>query len=164
MCPAVEVQKKIVAQLGNTPIQDIVNRIKPNPKLKLTGKTASIQRWLNSYLMNQITVDDLYGPNTHQALVKVYQYELNRQFNRDLVVDGVSGPKTDIAAVSIHKGARGPLMKTLQAFLFFQGYTLSVDSIFGNITEEMVRKLQRNTRLVVDGIPGKQTFKKLIRR
>src|SRR5690625_2933431 len=133
---------------------------KPN----LKGKTADIQRWLNTYSFNNIAVDDKYGPETHKALVKVYQHELNKQFNAKLAVDGLPGPKTDAAAVTIRKGARGDLTKAMQAFLYFNGHTLAVDGIFGDITAEMVRNYQRDNRLSVDGIPRKQTFRKLIRR
>src|SRR5699024_8162216 len=99
-----------------------------------------------------------------KALVKAYQSELNRQFNAKLSVDGLPGPKTDAAAITIRKGASGNLTKIMQAFLFFKGYQLSVDSIFGDITEEMIRKFQRDNRLSVDGVPGRATFRVLIRR
>jgi len=163
-CPAVNVRTAIVNQLGSTVVQDIVNTVKPKPKPQLKGKTADIQRWLNTYPFNNIAVDDEYGPETHKALVKVYQYELNKQFNKGLVIDGIPGPKTDAAAVTIRKGAKGNLTKAMQAFLYFKSYRLDVDGIFGDITEEMVRNYQRDNRLSVDGIAGTQTFKKLIRR
>mgnify|MGYP001188992528 FL=1 len=163
-CPAVNVRTAIVNKLGSTVVQDVINTIKPKPKPNLKGKTAQIQRWLNTYSFNNIKVDDKYGPATHKALVKVYQHELNKQFNAKLAVDGIPGPKTDAAAVTIRKGAKGNLTKAMQAFLFFKGYKLSVDGVFGDITAEMVRNYQRDNRLSVDGIPGKQTFRKLIRR
>src|SRR5690625_3826390 len=87
-CPAVNVRTAIVNQLGSTIVQDVVNAVKPKPKPQLKGKTADIQRWLNTYRVNNIKVDDKYGPATHKALVKAYQYELNKQFNRKLKVDG----------------------------------------------------------------------------
>lgn len=163
-CPAVNVKKDIVNQLGSTIIQDVINAVKPKPQPNLKGKTAKVQQWLNGYSFNSISVDDKYGPETHRALVKVYQHELNKQYNRRLAVDGIPGPKTDAAAVTIRKGARGNLTKAMQAFLFFKGYTIDVDGIFGDITEETVRNYQRDRRLSVDGVPGKQTFSKLIRR
>src|SRR5690625_4396516 len=163
-CPRLNVSQAIVQNLGSTIAQDIVNAIKPKPKTQLKGKTADIQRWLNTYFFNNIKVDDKYGTETHKALVKVYQYELFRQFGRNLKVDGIPGPKTDAAAVTIRKGARGNLTKAMQAFLYFKSYRLDVDGIFGDITEEMVRNYQRDNRLSVDGIAGTQTFKKLIRR
>lgn len=163
-CPRLNVSQAIVQNLGSTIAQDIVNAVKPKPKPKLKGKTADIQRWLNTYPFNNIKVDDKYGSETHKALVKVYQYELNKQFNKGLVIDGIPGPKTDAAAVTIRKGAKGNLTKCLQAFLYFKGYTLSVDGIFGDITAEMVRNYQRKNKLKVDGVAGKETFKKLIRQ
>lgn len=163
-CPAVHVQSAIVNKLGSTLIQDLINTVKPKPQPNVNGYTARIQRWINEYSFNRIAIDDQYGPETHRGLIKVYQFELNKQFNAKLVIDGIPGPKTDAAAVTIRKHARGNLTKTLQALLFFKGYHLSVDGIFGDITEEMVKAYQRANRLAVDGIAGKQTFRSLIRR
>ena len=163
-CPAVNVRTAIVNKLGSSIVQDVINAVKPNPKPKVNGYTARIQRWLNTYSFNNITVDDKYGPETHKALVKVYQYKLNKQFGRKLKVDGIPGPKTDAAAATIRKGARGNLTKAMQAFLFFKGYQLSVDGIFGDITYEMVQVYQRKNKLKVDGVAGKATFRRLIRR
>lgn len=163
-CPALNVRTNVVNRLGSTVVQDIINAVKPKPKPKVDGYVARIQRKLNTYSFNNIKVDDKYGPETHKALVKMYQYELNKQFGRKLAVDGIPGRKTDAAAVTIRKGASGNLTYALQAFLFFKGYQLSVDGIFGDITHEMVRKFQRDHRLSVDGIPGKATFRNLIRR
>ncbi|WP_368653781.1 peptidoglycan-binding protein [Ornithinibacillus sp. 4-3] len=163
-CPKVNVAAAIVGALGSTIVQDTINKVKPKPKPNVDGYTARIQRWLNGYSFNNIAVDDKYGPSTHKALVKVYQYELNKQFNAKLVVDGIPGAKTDAAAVTICKGAKGNLTYVLQAFLFVKGYQLSVDGIFGDITTEMVGAFQRNNKLTVDGVSGKDTFKKLIRR
>lgn len=165
-CPKVNVSQAIVHNLGGTIAQDIVNAVKPKPKPKpkTKGYTARIQRKLNTYSFNNIKEDDKYGPATHRALVRMYQYELNKQFGKGLVVDGIPGRKTDAAAVIVRKGAKGNLTYALQAFLFFKGYKLSVDGIFGDITEEMVKAFQRNNGLKADGVPGKKTFKKLIRR
>lgn len=163
-CPVVNVSSQIVNKLGSTIVQDIINVVKPKLKPKTDGYTARIQRWLNGYSFNHITVDDKYGPEAHKALVKVYQHELNKQFKAGLRIDGIPGPKTDNAAVTIRKGAKGNLTKAMQAFLFFKGYQLSVDGVFGDITYEMIKVFQRKSGTVVDGIPGKATFKKLIRR
>ena len=163
-CPAVNVRSQIVNKLGSTVVQNVVNAANPKPTPQVNGYTARIQRWLNTYSFNNIKVDDKFGAETHKALVKVYQYELNKQFGKRLVVDGIPGPKTDAAAVTIRKGARGNLTKAMQAFLFFKGYQLSVDGIFGDLTYEMVRVYQRKNKLSVDGRPGKETFRKLIRK
>src|SRR5699024_8875542 len=78
-CPAVNVKSTIVNQLGSSVVQDVINAVKPKPKPQVQGDTARIQRWLNTYSFNNITVDDKYGPATHRALVRVYQHELNKQ-------------------------------------------------------------------------------------
>lgn len=118
-CPALNVRTNVVNRLGSTVVQDIVNAVKPKPKPQVEGYTARIQRKLNTYSFNNITVDDIYGPETHKALVKMYQHELNKQFNAGLAVDGIPGSKTDAAAITIRRGASGNLTYALQAFLFF---------------------------------------------
>lgn len=163
-CPALNVKNGIVHHLGSNLVNNIIHRVTPTPKPKLSGYIARIQQKLNTYSFNHIIVDDQYGPATHRALVKMYQYELNKQFNKKLVVDGIPGRKTDVAAVTIRKGAQGNLTYAVQAFLFVKGYHLSVDGVYGNITEEMVKAFQRNNYLHVDGILGKNTFRILIRR
>lgn len=162
-CPKLNVQQTIVNNLTNNMIQRIVRTVTPTKKPKVTGETKAIQMWLNEYSFNRIAVDGKYGPKTYRALVKVYQYELNKQFGRRLVVDGIPGPKTDAAYVTIRKGARGNLTKSMQAFLFFKDYTLAVDGIFGPITEEIVRHYQHDRSIRVDGIVGKETLRRLIR-
>jgi N-acetyl-anhydromuramyl-L-alanine amidase AmpD len=51
------------------------------------GKIADIQSTLNSRYGFNIAVDNIYGSETHTALVKALQTELNKQFNAGLVVD-----------------------------------------------------------------------------
>ena len=51
------------------------------------GKIASIQSTLNSRYGFNIAVDNIYGSETHTALVKALQTELNKQFNAGLEVD-----------------------------------------------------------------------------
>ena len=56
------------------------------PKENVTGKIASIQSTLNSRYGFNIAVDNIYGSETHTALVKGLQTELNKQFNAGLVM------------------------------------------------------------------------------
>lgn len=57
------------------------------PKENTKGKIAEIQSTLNSRYGFNIAVDNIYGNETHTALVKALQTELNKQFNAGLVVD-----------------------------------------------------------------------------
>src|SRR5699024_6314771 len=160
-CPALNVKSQIVGHIKGGIVNKVIDVVKPKPKPsapKTKGYTARIQRWLNTYSFNNIAVDDIFGPATHRALIKVYQHELNKQFNARLVVDGIPGPKTDAAAVVIRYGAKGNLTRAMQAMLYFKGYQLSVDGVFGDITLKMVKVYQRKSKLVVDGEPGRATF------
>lgn len=55
--------------------------------------------------------------------------------------------------MTLRKGSRGEDVKTLQTLLH-----LYVDGIFGNITDEAVRKFQRENGLRDDGIVGEKTW------
>ena len=64
---------------------------------------------------------------------------------------------------TLKKGARGNITKLLQEKLVSLGYnTNGVDGIFGSGTEKAVMSFQKNNGLVVDGIVGKNTWRKLL--
>ncbi|UTR15007.1 peptidoglycan-binding protein [Salipaludibacillus sp. LMS25] len=131
---------------------------------KASGTIATIQRTLNSRYRLNISVDNLFGPQTKGALVKGLQTELNRQFNRGLTVDGVFGPKTRRACVTVRQGARGNITWILQAILHCKGTSPgAVDGIFGAKTRSAVRTFQQQNNLQVDGIAGPQTFQMLFK-
>ena len=54
-----------------------------------TDKIKQVQKWLNDNYHTGIAVDGFYGSQTKKALVKALQTELNKQFNRNLKVDGI---------------------------------------------------------------------------
>ena len=98
-------------------------------------------------------------------VIKDLQRELNRQFNANLAIDGFLGDKSINALVSVRKGARGNLTRIIQARLKDLGYSLGkVDGIFGEITERVVKRFQKDRKLLVDGIVGKNTWKELFRK
>lgn len=64
----------------------------------------------------------------------------------------------------LKKDCRGNDVKELQKTLKSLGYSIGkygVDGIFGNDTENAVKKFQRNNKLLTDGIVGKNTAHKL---
>ena len=64
---------------------------------------------------------------------------------------------------TLKKGARGNITKLLQEKLVSLGYnTNGIDGIFGTGTEKAVMSFQENNELVVDGIVGQNTWRKLI--
>ena len=123
-----------------------------------------IQAWLNANYGTRIAVDGIYGSNTKKALVKALQHELNMQYHKGLVEDGIFGARTKAACPNVKKGARGNITKLIQAMLYCRGYnTNGVDGIFGQGTENAVRKFQSTQRISSDGIVGRETFDKLFR-
>lgn len=125
------------------------------------GKIAEIQATLNLKYGFNIAVDNIYGSETHTALVKGLQTELNKQFNAGLVVDGIFGNCTKNACVVVEKGDEGNITYLIQSMLICKGYDLEADSIFGSITDSKVREFQKVNGLTVDGLCGKFTFEKL---
>lgn len=133
----------------------------PTPTPGGNEQIKDIQNWVNTY-GTDIAVDGIFGPNTKKAIVKVYQTELNRQFNAGLVVDGIWGTNTRNATRTVKRGARGNITKSIQAMLICKGYnTNGFDGIYGSGTENAVKSFQRNNELSVDGIFGKNTGAKL---
>lgn len=64
---------------------------------------------------------------------------------------------------TLRKGARGNITKLLQEKLVSLNYnTNGVDGIFGSGTEKAVISFQKNNGLLVDGIVGKNTWRKII--
>lgn len=120
-----------------------------------------IQEWLNRHYSTGLALDNIYGTNTHKALVKGLQTELNVQFNKGLDVDGIFGTKTYNACINVRKGASGNITMLIQMALFVKGYNLSMDKEFGPDTEAKVKEFQKANGLTVDGIVGKNTFKAL---
>lgn len=95
-----------------------------------------------------------------------YQYEIDgiegngtinayKNFQRDfgLVVDGIYGVNTENALINA--------VKSLQSKLNNKGYNLTVDGLVGNYTINAIKDFQAKNNLVVDGIAGVETFKKL---
>ena len=60
---------------------------------------------------------------------------------------------------NLRKGDTGVEVKTLQESLnLFFGSLLKVDGVFGNRTEEFVKKFQSACNITVDGIAGQETW------
>ena len=131
-------------------------------KQRLNGGTATIPHTnTNTHVHNEM------APTTHKNgyddWVARLQKELNMQFNKGLVVDGLRGTKTLGACVTIKRGARGNITKLIQERLNSVGFHLSTDGIFGSGTEKAVKVFQKNRGLVADGIVGRNTWDWLLR-
>lgn len=122
-----------------------------------------VQAWVNKeYAFADITVDGAYGKNTKKALVKALQTELNQNYKKNLVVDGIWGAKTKAACPTLKKGAKNDVVKVLQSLLVCNGYSNAyVDGDYGSGTYDAVKSYQAKNKLTADGIVGKNTFAKL---
>lgn len=135
----------------------------PSGGEKVSGKVADIQRWLNANYSTGLNVDNKYGSLTKKGLVKALQTELNSRYSKGLKVDGIFGSKTKQACVNMRRGAKGNIIRCLQAALICNGYnTGGFDGIFGNATFGAVKNWQSRHRLAVDGIAGPKTFASLL--
>lgn len=160
----------------NYPFDEIVNgqatedttQTTENEKLDifndgLVNCIYDIQEWLNRHYNTNLALDNIYGSNTHKALIKALQIELNTQFRANLVVDGIWGPKTKNACITVRQGAEGNITMLIQMALFIKGYNVDMDKKFGANTAKAVGQFQNDKGLTVDKIVGKNTFEKLFK-
>ena len=130
----------------------------PEPIDTKIDTVEEVQQWLNETYSSGLSVDNSYGPKTKKALVKALQKELG------VAVDGDYGPKTNAAVKknNLQKGAKGNLVKVLQAMLVCNGYFAAyVDGSYGNGTVSAVKAYQKKKGLPSDGIAGSGTFSAL---
>lgn len=133
---------------------------------------AIVEGILNA-TVNNVTHTEVTKPkptvnnNTHASgydgWVARLQAELNNQFHKGLAVDGLKGPKTLSACVTVKKGAKGNITKLIQERLNSVGFSLSTDGIFGSGTEKAVKVFQKNRGLTADGIVGRNTWNWLLK-
>ena len=69
-----------------------------------------------------------------------------------------------VSTGTIQRGARGPVVVTLQRLLLQQGvYRGSANGLFERSTEDAVKAFQRQTGVTPDGLVGPQTIQQLVR-
>lgn len=133
------------------------------PTVKVEGKVADIQTYLNNTYGFDLVVDNIYGNKTKAALVKALQTELNTQFNRRLIVDGIFGSKTKAACITVRNGATGNITYLIKAMLICHSINVALDNRYNNETVKAVKEFQERNNLVVDGLTGKNTFERLFK-
>lgn len=102
-------------------------------------------------------------PSSYDQWVADLQAELNRQYHTGLAVDGLKGPRTLDACITVRRGARGNITRLIQERLNSVGFHISTDGIFGGGTERAVKVFQRNRGLRADGIVGRNTWNWLLK-
>lgn len=126
---------------------------------------SQIQETLNIRYGLKIATDNIAGSQTEKAIVIGLQSELNKQLNKGLKIDGVPGPKTMAAMITVREGAKGNITWLIQALLICKGCNLNpygADSDFGKFTYIAVQNFQAKHGLVTDGIVGPKTWVVLI--
>lgn len=109
------------------------------------------------------TVNNDTNKLNYDGWVARLQTELNNQFHKGLAVDGLRGPKTLDACVTVKHGARGNITRLIQERLNSVGFNILTDGIFGGGTENAVKVFQRNRGLSADGIVGRNTWDWLLK-
>lgn len=78
---------------------------------------------------------------------------------------GSAWSRVDLGSRALQRGMRGTDVSGLQAIMVrrFPAYakTLTVDGIFGADTERVIREFQKRSKLTVDGVAGRKTFRAL---
>lgn len=139
------------------------------PTLRI-GSSGTAVKTLQQALVNKgysLAVDGAFGPITQSAVMSF-------QRSVGITVDGIVGPvtwsklgsssggSTSTAYPGTLKiGSSGSAVKTLQQGLVSKGYSLSVDGVFGPVTQSAVMSFQRSQGITVDGIVGPVTWGKL---
>lgn len=91
------------------------------------------------------------------------QTECNKQGFSNQKVDGIPGTNTLNGCPTLSKGSKGAITKLLQERLKALGYNVgSIDGINGSQTQTAIKAFQRAKGLTVDGIVGKNTWRKLL--
>jgi len=120
----------------------------------LAKNTKQVQHLLHGIGLDigDACIDGWFGHYTSHA---VRQFQGHPHHGRQLVVDGIWGPKTKAGAEAC--------VRELQSNLWGLGYDIgfSVDGDFGHYTESAVKAFQRQNGLLVDGIVGPITWRAL---
>lgn len=163
----------IAALMAGAPVPaphlDPVQPTKPVLHLGDRGaQVRTLQAALNTHHAH-LAVDGIFGPAT-LAAVRGFQH------TKGLVVDGIVGERTWAALAlpavtptpapvqhpaTLRRGARGELVRQLQAALRERHYSLALDGIFGPATEGAVKRWQASQGLSADGIVGPLTWASL---
>jgi peptidase M23-like protein/putative peptidoglycan binding protein len=113
------------------------------------------------------TIDGIMGPGTRRG-VRLLQRRAG------IAVDGIVGPRTRralgrygrhrYATRLLVRGRRGWDVAALQFKLAWHGFPSgALDGVFGPHTDAALRRLQRSSRLLADGVAGPATFRSLSR-
>src|SRR5215510_13422099 len=149
----------------NTPIPSATNTspaaIPDWPLVRLGDQGPEVRaiQHLLRFKGQNLDVDGIFGPQTRAAAVAF-------QNQSGLSPDGIVGPLTWSALIQgaqVQEGSTSQAVRAAQVLLRNKfGYSIDVDGIFGQQTENATRDFQTSQGLLVDGIIGPQTWQALI--
>src|SRR5699024_200733 len=119
-----------------------------------SNQVKKIQKWVGA------KSDGKAGKNTWKRLTKKLQSELNKQFDKNLKLDGIWITKTKQSGAAIICRAEAELTKTWQRSLYLSGYPEvgQMDGVYRSKTKEAREHFQKDKGLSVDHIAGKEPF------
>lgn len=109
------------------------------------------------YRYGGLLIDGVVGIQTWRALCS-YGFPLGRFFHADYIPTRYA---YDIHMPAIWEGDMGTGVECLQLLLQSLGYQVVADGIFGSKTRAAVEHFQQRSGLEIDGVVGRQTWRKL---
>lgn len=139
-------------------IKIILNVIVKKKIMKSKGRSSKL--FLSVVLLATLFVSSFFYfknevTKPHYALVESDQEEYSSREDRAY---GCNSRPT------LRYGSKGKCVKRAQARLKHHGYKIAVDGEFGSKTRAAVKKFQKKKHLTVDGIIGKKTWAKLLKK
>jgi peptidoglycan hydrolase-like protein with peptidoglycan-binding domain len=124
-----------------------------------TGEDVRTVQYLVTAQGHPTGVDGAFGPLT-KAAVQAFQS------SRGLGADGIVGPQTwPQLIIEVQQGSAGDAVRAAQSQIRSRGdgaNQITIDGIFGPVTDNAVRAFQTLLGLSVDGIVGPQTWNHLV--
>ena len=149
----------------NTSIPSVTNTSPPAlpdwPLFRLGDQGPEVRaiQHLLRFKGHDVDVDGIFGAQTRAAVVAF-------QNQSGLAADGIVGPLTWSALIQgavVQEGSTSQAVRAAQTLLRNKfGYSIDVDGIFGQQTENATRDFQTAHGLTLDGIIGQQTWQALV--
>jgi peptidoglycan hydrolase-like protein with peptidoglycan-binding domain len=131
----------------------------PLEQERSTGEDVRTVQYLVTAQGHPTEVDGDFGPLT-KAAVEAFQT------SRGLSADGEVGPQTwPQLIIQVQQGSNGDAVRAVQSQIHSRGdgaAQITIDGIFGPVTNEAVRAFQTILGLTVDGVVGPQTWNHLV--